>query len=180
MSGCALILLACIHPVMSCRDSCIFHPSTSSGSFGSSKQAAPCMQARIMLAHLFYLGIDDFDSKRSAYLAQSASLPKQLYAKEDTLNFQYLGKWSVFVIFRCLFKIYYQVKAHTRQGYFQNCTYITMDVLPRQYIISLIISRRQTRSALSLRYKLDVTSIAAQLVSCLTFLGFSRFTTIKF
>ena len=33
------------------------------GSFGSSKQAAPCMQARIIRAHLFYLGIDDFGFK---------------------------------------------------------------------------------------------------------------------
>ena len=61
MSGCALFLLACIHPMTSCRAGWIFHPSISSGSFGSSKQAAPCMQARITLAHLFYLGIDDFD-----------------------------------------------------------------------------------------------------------------------
>ena len=59
-NGCALFLLACIHPVTSCSAGSIFHPSTSSGSFGSPKQAAPCMQARIMCAYLFYLGIDDF------------------------------------------------------------------------------------------------------------------------
>ena len=65
MSGRTLFLLACIHTVTSCRDGWIFHPSTSSGSFGSSKQAAPCMQARITLAHLFYLGIDDFVDNNS-------------------------------------------------------------------------------------------------------------------
>ena len=59
-SGRALFLLACIHPVMSCRAGWIFHPSTSSGSFGSSKQAAPCMQARVTCAQSFCLGIDDF------------------------------------------------------------------------------------------------------------------------
>ena len=58
-SGRMLFLLACIHPVMSCRAGWIFHPSTSSGSFGSSKQATPCMQARIMCIQSFYLGIDD-------------------------------------------------------------------------------------------------------------------------
>ena len=60
LSGCALFLLACIHPGMSCRAGWIFHPSISSGSFSSSKQAASCMRTRIMRAHLFYLGIDDF------------------------------------------------------------------------------------------------------------------------
>ena len=55
MIGRMLFLLACIHPVMSCRASWIFHPSASLGSFGSSKQAAQCIQARIMCAHLFYL-----------------------------------------------------------------------------------------------------------------------------
>ena len=45
---------------MSCRAGWNFHPSTSGGSFSSSKQAAPCMQARITCAHSFYLGIDDF------------------------------------------------------------------------------------------------------------------------
>ena len=60
MSGCVLFLLACIHPVTSCRAGGIFHPSISLGSFGSSKQATPCMEARIMHAHLFYLGIDYF------------------------------------------------------------------------------------------------------------------------
>ena len=52
----ALFLLACIHPVTSYRAGLIFHPSTSSGSFGSSMQAASCIQARITHAHLFYLG----------------------------------------------------------------------------------------------------------------------------
>ena len=61
MSGCAFFLLACIHPVMSCRAGWIFHPSMSLGSFGSSKPAALCMQATITCAHSFYLGIDDFD-----------------------------------------------------------------------------------------------------------------------
>ena len=61
-SGCPLFLLACIHPVTSCRAGWIFHPSMSSGSFGSSKQATPCIQARIMCAHSFYLCIDDFAS----------------------------------------------------------------------------------------------------------------------
>ena len=48
---------------MSCRAGWIFHPSTSLGSFSSSKQAAPCMQARITCAHSFYLDIDDFGLK---------------------------------------------------------------------------------------------------------------------
>ena len=56
-----LFLLACIHQVTSCRAGWIFHPSTSSGSFSSSKQAAPYMQARITHAYPFYLGIDYFD-----------------------------------------------------------------------------------------------------------------------
>ena len=47
------------HPVASCRAGWIFHPSTSLGSFGSSKQATPCMQAKIMSV---LLGIDDFGS----------------------------------------------------------------------------------------------------------------------
>ena len=38
----------------------IFHPSMSLGSFGNYKQAAPCMQARKMPAHSFYLAMDDF------------------------------------------------------------------------------------------------------------------------
>ena len=54
--GHTLFLLACIHPVMSCRARWIFHPSISSGSFGSSMQAAPCIWARITHALLFYLG----------------------------------------------------------------------------------------------------------------------------
>ena len=58
----SFFLLACIHLVTSCRADWIIHPSTSLGSFGSSKQAAPCMQARIKCSHLFYLGIDDFGS----------------------------------------------------------------------------------------------------------------------
>ena len=53
-SGCAFFLLACIHPVMSCRAGWIFNPSMSLGSFGSSKQAAPCIRARMTHAHLFY------------------------------------------------------------------------------------------------------------------------------
>ena len=64
-SGRMLFLLACIHPVTSCRAGWSyvihgrleFHPSMS---WGSSMQAALCIQARIMHAHLFYLGIDDF------------------------------------------------------------------------------------------------------------------------
>ena len=52
-SGHALFLLACIHPVTSCRAGLSFHPSMSSG---SSKQAIPCIRARIMLTHSFYLG----------------------------------------------------------------------------------------------------------------------------
>ena len=60
LSGHAFFLLACIHPVTSCRAGWIFHPSTSLGSFGSSKLAALCMQARITCTHSFYLGIDDF------------------------------------------------------------------------------------------------------------------------
>ena len=62
MSGHALFILACIHPVISYRAGWNFYLSTSLGIFRSSKQAAPCMQARIMRAHLFYLGIDDFVS----------------------------------------------------------------------------------------------------------------------
>ena len=65
MSGPALFLLACIHPVTSCRAGWSyvihgrleFHPSMSSG---SSMIAAPCIQARLTHAHLFYLGIEDF------------------------------------------------------------------------------------------------------------------------
>ena len=54
-SGRTLFLLACIHPVTSCRAGWIFHPSTSFGSFGSSRQAAPCIQAIITCANSFYL-----------------------------------------------------------------------------------------------------------------------------
>ena len=53
-SGHEFFLLACIHPVMSCRAGWIFNPSMSLGSFGSSKQAAPCIRARMTHAHLFY------------------------------------------------------------------------------------------------------------------------------
>ena len=60
MSGRAFFLPERIHPVMSCRAGWIFHPATSLGSFGSSKIAALCMQARKTHAHSFYLGIDDF------------------------------------------------------------------------------------------------------------------------
>ena len=56
-SGHTLFLLACIHPVMSCRANWILHPSTSLGSF---KQATPCMQARIMCSLSFYL-VGDFE-----------------------------------------------------------------------------------------------------------------------
>ena len=55
---------SCLHAFIQwhqARAGWIFHPSTSLGSFGSYKQAAPCMQARKTHNHLFYLGIDDFD-----------------------------------------------------------------------------------------------------------------------
>ena len=54
-SGCEIVLLACIHPVTSCRAGWIFHPSMSLDSFGSSKQAVLCIQARTMCAYSFYL-----------------------------------------------------------------------------------------------------------------------------
>ena len=64
-SGPVLFLLACIHPVTSCRAGWSyiihgrleFHLSMSSG---SSMIAALCIQARLTHAHSFYLGIDDF------------------------------------------------------------------------------------------------------------------------
>ena len=51
-----LYLLTCIHPVTSCRAGWIFHTSMSLGSFGSSMQATPSIQARIIRAHQLYLG----------------------------------------------------------------------------------------------------------------------------
>ena len=86
-SGCALFLLACIHPVMSCRAGWIFHPSMSLGSFGSSKQAAPCMRARIMCANLFYLVIDDF-----AWLAFASVLRTRL--GEHQVGVRISGLWA--------------------------------------------------------------------------------------
>ena len=73
----ALFLLACIHPVTSCRAGCIFHPSMSLGSFGSSKLTKPCMQARIMRSHSFYLGIDDFAI--SLFIEMSMPLGRNLW-----------------------------------------------------------------------------------------------------
>ena len=55
---------SCLHAFIQwcqARAGWIFHPSMSLGSFGSYKQAAPCMQARKTHAHSVYLDIDDFD-----------------------------------------------------------------------------------------------------------------------
>ena len=82
-NGYSFLLLACIHPVMSCRAGWIFHPSTSFGSFSSSKLAALCMQARIMWAHSFYLGIDDFVSNRYYPLIMKFVEEAGLVAKEE-------------------------------------------------------------------------------------------------
>ena len=61
---------SCLHAFIQWRKAragWIFHPSMSLGSFGSYKQAAPCMQARKMHTHSFYLGIDDFGVHLTAF-----------------------------------------------------------------------------------------------------------------
>ena len=59
---------SCLHAFIQwhqARAGWIFHPSTSSGSIGSYKQAAPCMQARKTHAHSFYL----LDKTHSSHIA---------------------------------------------------------------------------------------------------------------
>ena len=72
-SGRAFFLLACIHPVTSSKGWLNF---SSIYVIGQLWQAAPCMQARKMHAHLFYLGIDDFGfNVTSIYLVENKSCP---------------------------------------------------------------------------------------------------------